>query len=230
MAYAPRIRGELGKTGPQLFLSHSSKDKPIVTRLAQNLNSCGVDVWFDTWELRVGADLHESIAEAVQKSRFVAVVVGQHFQNSKWIKGEVHQALSREKVEDQVVVLPLLIKDVALPPVLTGKFYLELTDELYFPSLVRLAGLIHNLPTESLEQGIARTQPSDVAGCIEVLRYCNFNPYCVVGSQILDEIASLRGTRNDQRVQFDPYEVRSHSKASPAVRDLMDRLIEEWQA
>ena len=79
--YAPRTRGaSLGTTVPHLFLSHSSKDKAWVTRFAQDLNLCGVDVWFDAWELRVGDDLHERISEAVDKSRFVGVVVTKEFQ------------------------------------------------------------------------------------------------------------------------------------------------------
>ena len=96
--YAPRLRGaSLGEQVPHLFISYSSQDKQWVSQLAEDLNLCGVDVWFDAWELRVGDDLHERIGDAVDKSRFVAVVVTKHFNESKWIRGEVHQALSREK-------------------------------------------------------------------------------------------------------------------------------------
>src|SRR5688500_11316556 len=109
MAVAPRNRGTAsGETVPHLFLSHSSKDKPWVSQWAVDLNLCGVDVWFDAWELRVGDDLHERIGEAVDKSRFVGVVVTEHFNESKWIRGEVNQALTREKAGDRPVVLPLL--------------------------------------------------------------------------------------------------------------------------
>ena len=119
MAHAPRQRGrplveppaaraldELGSSWPQLFLSHSSKDDQIVFRIAKNLNTCGVDVWLDVWELRVGDDLHQRIADAIAKSKFVAVVVSGRFDDSKWTKGEVSQALSREKAENSSLVLP----------------------------------------------------------------------------------------------------------------------------
>src|SRR4051812_21535584 len=122
MAMAPRERGTvIGKTVPHLFLSHSSKDGSWVVQLAQDLNLCGVDVWLDAWELRVGDDLHERIADAVDKSSFVGVVITEHFQQSKWIQGEVHQALSREKAGNRTVVLPLLADDVQIPPVLSTK-------------------------------------------------------------------------------------------------------------
>ena len=146
MAYAPRKRGDrlkefvgdlakefgtrlkhrdaaLRDHAPHLFLSHSSKDSVWVSELARELNVCGVDVWFDAWELRVGDDLHERISEAVARSRFVGVVVTSHFSESKWISGEVHQALSREKGEDRTLVLPLLADGAPLPPVLSTKKY-----------------------------------------------------------------------------------------------------------
>lgn len=126
MAMAPRTRGAaLGDQVPHLFLSHSSKDKTWVAQLAEDLNLCGVDVWFDSWELRVGDDLHERIADAIDKSRFVGVVVTKHFSESKWIRGEVHQALSREKAGDRTVVLPLLADEVSVPPLLSSKKFLD---------------------------------------------------------------------------------------------------------
>jgi len=94
MADAPRQRGlEIGDIAPHLFLSHSSRDNETVRRIAWDLNVCGVDVWFDEWELRVGDDLHNRIANAISKSKFVGVVIGDHFDSSKWMRGEVSQAL-----------------------------------------------------------------------------------------------------------------------------------------
>jgi hypothetical protein len=125
----------LGANAPHVFLSHSSKDDQIVSRIAQDLNTLSVDVWLDSWELRVGDDLHERIADAIAKSKFVAVAVSSRFDESKWIKGEVSQALSREKAEARTLVLPLLIENVPLPAVLANKKFLDFTD--YFRSLVR---------------------------------------------------------------------------------------------
>src|SRR5688572_15384565 len=133
MGVAPRERGvELGSTAPQLFLSHSSRDDQIISRIAENLNTCGVDVWLDTWELRVGDDLHQRIADAIAKSKVVAVAVSSRFDNSKWTKGEVSQALSGEKAENRTLVLPLLVEDVQLPPTLASKKFLDLTEGHYF--------------------------------------------------------------------------------------------------
>ena len=229
MTMAPRERGaELGSNAPQLFLSHSSQDESIVSRIARNLNTCGVDVWLDAWELRVGDDIHERIADAIAKSRFVAVTVSGRFDGSKWVKGEVSQALSREKTEDRTVVLPLLIEDVPLPPVLGAKKFLYFTDDHYFESLVRLTGLIHGLGTEELETGLSVVKPEDVHGCIEVLQFAGFEPYCVVDTKMLKEIERAGGSVSGDRAHFDPFTILANPDSSPSLRHLMARLIEEW--
>jgi hypothetical protein len=229
MAIAPRERGvELGTTGPQLFLSHSSRDDRIACRIAQNLNSCGVDVWLDTWELRVGEDLHQRIADAIAKSRFVAVLVSGHFDASRWMKGEVSQALSRERAEDHTVVLPLLVEDIPPPPVLGSKKFLDFTDPHYYESLVRLASLIHDLGTEELETSLGDMQPKNVHGCIEVLRSCGFEPYCVVDARTLREIESAGGRASGGRIRFDPRGIMAKRDISPSLRRLMERLADDW--
>lgn len=217
---------ELGSVAPQLFLSHSSDDESFVTRLAQDLNRCEVDVWLDTWELRPGVDLHERISDAIHKSKFVAVTLSQKFSNSKWTKGEVNQALTREKAEGRDIVLPLLIESgVDVPPSLQAKKFLDFTEGMYFPSLVHLAGMIHELPLAQLEAGIKEIEPGRTSDCIDVLRYCGFEPYCVVDKQTLFEIAKLGGHRHGDRVRFNPREI-SRRGPSPGLRALMRRLAE----
>lgn len=231
MAVAPRVRGaEQGTTDAQLFLSHSSEDARFVRTLAENLNACGVDVWLDAWELRVGSDLRERISAAVANSRYVAVVVSSQFDSSRWMRGEVNQALEREVAEDRVVVLPLLIEEIPPPPTLSTKLYLDFTEENYYSSLTKLVGLIHNLPTASIEEAIELIQPHDVNGSVRALRYLGFEPYYVVDKPVLEEIGRLGGQVDGDRVRFDPVAIRDHPKASPSMSRLMDRLLEAWRS
>jgi len=41
-------------TIPTVFLSHSSADKALATKLAIDLRNNGIDVWFDKWEIAPG--------------------------------------------------------------------------------------------------------------------------------------------------------------------------------
>lgn len=225
MAMAPRERGaSLGKIVPHLFLSHSSKDKPWVTQLAQDLNLCGVDVWLDTWELRVGDDLHERIGDAVDKSRFVGVVVTRNFSESKWIRGEVHQALSREKAGNRTVVLPLLADDVEVPPLLSTKKYLDFSKD-YLGSLVRLSALIHDLELDVVEDEIQRRLPKDVRQAIRVLERAGWTSRHIVGTKTLAEIEKAGGTRSGDVVSFYPEEMLRTPGISEGLRRLLKRLI-----
>jgi hypothetical protein len=228
--YVPRERGEslgVGRPAPHLFLSHSSKDELIVSRLAEDLTICGVDVWLDTWELRVGDDLHERIAEAVHKSRFVAIAVGRHFDDSKWTKGELHQALSREKAEDRTVVLPLLLEELPLPPVITAKKFLLFDEEHYYPSLVHVAGLVHGLSAHALESAIRVVRPTSIAGCVEALRYAGYNAYMVVDTPTLLEVENAGGIRKGNVVRFNARKIIQDPSISSSVKRLLKRLSGE---
>ena len=50
-------RGAKRTAKPDIFISHSSKDKPAAFHLAKILNYCAIDVWLDDWELEVGQSL-----------------------------------------------------------------------------------------------------------------------------------------------------------------------------
>src|SRR6187401_975566 len=93
---------------PDLFLSHSSRDKPFVRRLAEDLTFCEIDVWLDEWELQVGESLHDRIGDALEKSRFAGIILGDNFSDSEWARSELKQALAKERRSGPGSVLPLL--------------------------------------------------------------------------------------------------------------------------
>ncbi|MFN9951710.1 MAG: toll/interleukin-1 receptor domain-containing protein, partial [bacterium] len=41
----------------KVFISHSSRDKPVVEPLARYLRSVGIDAWLDKWEIAPGDDI-----------------------------------------------------------------------------------------------------------------------------------------------------------------------------
>lgn len=224
MGVAPRTRGAaIGEHVPHLFLSHSSKDKVWVSQLAEDLNLCGVDVWFDSWELRVGDDLHERIADAIDKSRFVAIVITNHFSESKWIRGEVHQALSREKAGNRTVVLPLLADDASVPPVLSTKTFLDFSGD-YFGSLAHLAALIHDVPQDALQAEMHGAPPDSVRECVELLERAGWTPRHVFGTAALAEIERAGGIRRGDVVHFLPREILRNSEIPNSLRRLLEKL------
>jgi len=211
---------------PDLFLSHSSRDKPFVRTLAEDLTFCQVDVWLDEWEMQVGDSLHDSIAMALEKSRFIGVVLGDNFSDSRWAREELKQALSREKRSDKASVLPLLCGSAEIPAFLEDKIHIDFRGA-YYPALVRLAAAVHGVSRLRVEEAIRLAPPSTLSGVIRCLRYCAVEPYIVLGEDDFKEIAGIPGTiLREDRVRFDPVAVYN-ARVSPRIRNLMHKLLHD---
>jgi hypothetical protein len=110
---------------PSVFLSHSSKDKPFVSRLATDLKSRGVPVWFDKWELKVGDSLTEKIETGISQSGWLAVILSRDSASSDWVQKELRAAQVRELRDRNVFVLPIVIDDCEIPLFLLDKVYAD---------------------------------------------------------------------------------------------------------
>lgn len=155
---------------PDLFLSHSSSDKPFVRKLIKDLSSVGIDVWFDEWEIEIGDSLHESIGRGLQRSRFVAVVISSHSSASDWCKNELDVVLSFEKKHKQKRVLPLLYEKADVPAFLEGRVYQDLRGAEYFPGVTFLAGLVHGFSKQALSEAVVEASPRDLGAVAKILR------------------------------------------------------------
>jgi len=51
-----------------VFLSHSSADKPVVRTVAERLRADGLNVWFDDWEIKPGDSIPAKIEEGLEHS------------------------------------------------------------------------------------------------------------------------------------------------------------------
>ena len=58
------------------FLSHNSRDKPLVKHIAEALKRNSVKVWLDEWELVPGRRWQEALEAGLLRSRTVVVPVG----------------------------------------------------------------------------------------------------------------------------------------------------------
>ncbi len=144
-----------------VFLSHNSKDKPWVKKLAERLTSDGVVVWLDEAELNIGDSLIEKISDGIQEMEYVAAVISKNSVESTWVQKEISLAMSKEISGRTVTVLPLLIEKCRRPAALTDKFYADFTNpenfETEYLKLLRALGInsaqkVENTPQTSTRQ------------------------------------------------------------------------------
>jgi hypothetical protein len=89
------------------FVCYASEDKAaLVAPLVAELQKYGLKIWFDTFILRVGSSLRESIDKGLAKSRFGIVVLSHAFFAKNWPQQELNALFSRQ-VSGHDVILPV---------------------------------------------------------------------------------------------------------------------------
>jgi hypothetical protein len=209
---------------PDVFLSHSSKDKSFVRKLADDLNVCEVDVWFDEWEIELGDSIVQSISKGLDKSKFVAPIISKSFLDSKWATEEFQSALTRQIETGSKVVLPLLIEKVELPNLLRDKLYLPFYEN-YYESLNKFAGLIHGLSLKAIMAGIAAINPKSLEDVLDALAYCGKDPYMIIPKDVFDEIAMTGKAEVDgERLRFPSGGIYGFDNLSERARKYITRV------
>ncbi len=102
------------KTPPKIswasvFLSHSSKDKGLVTDVATELTQRGVIPWFDVNELQASHYLSWHLERAIQKQAGFVVFLSEASIASSWVEDELETALKMEKKRGEEIIIPIYL-------------------------------------------------------------------------------------------------------------------------
>ncbi len=108
-----------------VFLSHSSKDKPIVRELAERLKADGLRVWFDEWIIKAGDPISLKIQQGIEHSRTLVMCMSPDFFASEWAKLEHHSLLFRDPTNQQRRFIPLLLADCQIPDMIAQFKYID---------------------------------------------------------------------------------------------------------
>ncbi|MEA2095961.1 MAG: toll/interleukin-1 receptor domain-containing protein [Candidatus Cloacimonadota bacterium] len=141
-----------------VFLSHSSIDKPAVRRISHSLESHGISVWLDEAEINVGDSLFQKIADAIESIDFVIAVISSSSVTSKWVQKELQLAMTKEILDQQVTVLPLVIDSCKIPFFISDKCYADFRDpETYDDSVEKLVRAILSDSVDSKSNDSSRS-------------------------------------------------------------------------
>jgi WD40 repeat protein len=117
-----------------VFLSHSSKDKPLVRELAERLKADGLRVWFDEWEIAPGDHISGKVVKGLEQSRRLVVVMTESFFASEWAAYEHYTVHFSAPTNAERRFIPLLAADCEIPFGLRPFLYIDYrtrTDSAY---------------------------------------------------------------------------------------------------
>ena len=162
-----------------VFLSHSSVDKPWVIKLKDDLIRYGVSVWLDKDEIRPGDLFGKALEQALDVSGAVALIVSPESISSGWVEEEYYRALDLAKDKPtSAQIIPVILRDVKLPGFLKNRNWVDFRDEtaydqnvwklvwgitgekppevyeLWSPDISSVVPLQHESQTETIKVGI----------------------------------------------------------------------------
>jgi nucleoside phosphorylase len=113
-----------------VFISHSSKDKPwIVNTLLPQLQAEGFKVWIDHENISVGSSILENIEQAILTSRKTILVMSPNYLEGNWCKTEFEILLqNRDPANEKSRLIPLLIQKCQLPLAVRSLTYLNFVN------------------------------------------------------------------------------------------------------
>lgn len=97
----------------QAFLSHSSHDRKIASRIAEVLSQHGILVWYSRTHLRGAQQWHDEIGAALKRCDWFIVLVSKAAIKSKWVKHELVFALNSHRYENKVLPVKISACDPA---------------------------------------------------------------------------------------------------------------------
>lgn len=109
----------------KVFLSHSTKDKEFVERLASALQGAGFEPWLCEVDIEKGENFVAKIEEGLVQSDIALVVWSPDSAASVWTEQEWTSVLARQVAEQRIRLGIVLLRDHPLPELLRTANYID---------------------------------------------------------------------------------------------------------
>ncbi len=93
---------------PEVFLSHSAKDRKLVERVAGELDNHGIRYFYSKRHIAGARQWHDELGAALHRCNWFVVILSPDSVKSMWVKRELVFALQSPRYENRIV--PLLKK------------------------------------------------------------------------------------------------------------------------
>lgn len=124
----------------KVFVSHASSDKPFADRLVADLAKHSIPVWYDKLDLRIGESVPGKINQGIADSKYFAILLSPAAVTSAWVTEELNAALMKQIANGGTFLLPILVKDCTIRPLLAHRRYADFRSD-YDSALSELLSL-----------------------------------------------------------------------------------------
>lgn len=136
-----------------IFLSHNSKDKPIIEQIAVKLSTIyGIDkVFYDSWSMQPGEGVIDKMNEGLEKCKFFFFFVSKNSLASNMVKLEWQNALYIA-TKNEVKLIPVKLDDCLMPAILMQSLYIDIYGKGLEFGFRQMVDVINNKNTFTLTQ------------------------------------------------------------------------------
>ncbi|MFM9958061.1 MAG: toll/interleukin-1 receptor domain-containing protein [Phycisphaerales bacterium] len=114
---------------PEVFLSHSSKDRAIARRVRGLLERHGVRVWYSEHTVTGAADWHREIGKALARCNWFVLLLSKSAAKSVWVNREYVYALNSPRYKDRIVPVVVAAYDERMIWAITGVQRIDLRKQ-----------------------------------------------------------------------------------------------------
>lgn len=154
---APEPRELTGDQQYNVFLSYRSVNRAWVIALHDALVQAGHKVFLDQVALVVGANLRQSIENALMASQSGVLIWSSAANDSQWVRDEFDVLRNRSMDESgEFFFVPIRLDDSPLPPMLNNQLFLDFSSYPDGPNGGELLRLLHGIVGKPLSDEAMR--------------------------------------------------------------------------
>jgi hypothetical protein len=112
-----------------VFMSHNKADNNIAREISIFLVAEGVSVWFDEWKILAGDSIVEEINTGLANCTHFIILWSVNASKSNWVSRELNSTLANAIDTNSTRVIPILLDNTPLPPLLSDFYYLRYTRD-----------------------------------------------------------------------------------------------------
>jgi hypothetical protein len=109
-------------TAARIFISYAHENSDVADMVVKVLEEIGLAPWIDRTEIWPGDSFIERMNQGLGRASYVILLVSRASLASRWVSREWMSALA----SDEIVLLPVLIEDCEIPPLLRDIVYIDL--------------------------------------------------------------------------------------------------------